>query len=147
MRRLVVQLAVYSLLVSPCPADGRQRAWLSDSQTASGRRFDEAFGQPASLDFDKVSLDALLDYFSEMTKIDIAIDHKALAEEGIRSDIPVSIHVNHASYKSALRLVLDQLELAWLLRGEVVLVTTKYRCEEVPTTKIYDVRDLVEASL
>lgn len=145
MCRMTSLIGCVSLLLFPGTTWAREVVWLADAKTDAERRFDQAFSQRAPLDFDDVPLNALIDYFRDVTKLDILIDRKALAESGIALESPISIHTESADYKSAFRLVLDELGLTWTFRGEIVWVTTK-ACDPMLTTKIYDVRDLMEIS-
>ncbi|HET6881200.1 MAG TPA: STN domain-containing protein [Pirellulales bacterium] len=144
MFRIAALTIVGSMLTSLSPARGDDQARPEGNRPDNEQRFEEALGQGATLDFDEVPLTALIEYFREATKLDIVLDSKALVDAGVGTDAPVSIHVSNASYKTALRLVLDQLDLTWVYRGEVVLVTSKTEAEGMLTTKFYDVRDLLE---
>jgi len=144
MFRVAALMIFGSMLASPDPARADDSALMEADRPDTEQPFKEALNQRATLDFDEVPLTAFIEYLCEVTKLDIVIDYKALADAGVGTDVPVSIHVNNASYKTALRLVLGQLDLTWAYRGDVVLVTSKVEAEQMLTTKFYDVRDLLE---
>jgi hypothetical protein len=122
--------------------NAQQESWLADERSEFEQTAYDALDRVESFDFDEAPFSRLIDYLRDITKLDIVIDPKALATAEISGDAPVTIHLNHTSCKSALELVLDQLNLTWTFHHEVIFITTK-PCDEVLTTKIYDVRDLL----
>ncbi len=65
------------------------------------------------------------------------------AELGITPDEPVNLVIPSISLRSALRLMLDPLELTYIVRNEVLEITTKDSAESDPVNKVYPVGDLV----
>ena len=78
-----------------------------------------------------------------MYAMNIHIDAKSIDAVGIGDDTPVTLTVNNVSLKSALGLMLDQLELTWMIRHETLLITTPEVAEANLHTRVYNVRDLV----
>lgn len=74
--------------------------------------------------------------------IPIKMDHKALEEIGIGSDEPVTINLHNISLRSALRLMLKQLQLTYVIKDEVLLITTAQEAESQLKICVYDVRAL-----
>ncbi|HEV3343755.1 MAG TPA: hypothetical protein VG125_25505 [Pirellulales bacterium] len=144
MHRAALIVALTLLCFTGETSKAQERAWLAGEQTALEELVEERLGQRASLDFEQVSLDALLSYLAETTELDIVLDYKALTDAGIGADTPVTIQVNNTTYKSALQLVLEPLDLTWVLHAGVVFVTSKTECENLLEAKIYDVSDLVD---
>ena len=58
-------------------------------------------------------------------------------------DTPITKSLKGLSLRSALNLVLRDLSLTWIIRDEVLLITTPKEAESNLTTKVYDVYDLV----
>ena len=98
---------------------------------------------PISLDFKNQSLDQVLKDLRDMTGINIVPDMPALEAENISLDRPVTMHLEGVSTKSALELVLHQAHLIYVIKKEVILVTTEAfsRGKLVPRT--YSVADLI----
>jgi hypothetical protein len=66
-----------------------------------------------------------------------------LEEEGVTTDTPVTIHVEQISLKSALKLLLGQLNLTYLIADDVLKITSQLSAGNALITKVYPVADLV----
>lgn len=75
--------------------------------------------------------------------IEITIDRMGLDEVGISTDVPATIDVRDISLRSALRLMFRDLELTYVLKDEVLLITTPEKSETELTDVSYPVGDLV----
>jgi hypothetical protein len=110
---------------------------------------EKALGRPAQLDFTDYPLtdavDYLKDYYSKVlgNPFEIQLDTKALNDAGIAPDTPVTKRLNGISLRSALDLLLHDLQLTWIIDHEVLLITTPEEAENRLTTKVLDVSDLV----
>ena len=76
-------------------------------------------------------------------KISFVTDHEAVADEGVGIDAPVSLAVSEVPLEAALDMIVDQVGLAWTLRGDALWITTEDEIEDLLITKVYDVTDLV----
>lgn len=81
----------------------------------------------------------------QQTGMNVVLDQRGLDEEGLSKDQPVSMVVKNISARSALRLILEPLNLAVVERDEVLLVTSRQRTEGELVVKTYPV--LEEISL
>ena len=79
----------------------------------------------------------------ERFKINIQIDQPALDNVNFRPETPITRRVKDVSLESLLGLILDELDLAFCIKHEVLLITTPEFVEEALTTRVYDVADLV----
>ena len=75
--------------------------------------------------------------------IPIELDVKKLEEAGVNIDTPVTKNLSGITLRSALRLLLNDLELTYVVRDEVLLITTPEEAESQLITKVYPVGDLV----
>ena len=69
----------------------------------------------------------------------------ALKECGrVEPDCPIRKHLSGISFRSALRLLLDELQLKYVVHNEVLLITspTKAESDEYMATRIYPVKTL-----
>lgn len=78
--------------------------------------------------------------------VSIVLATSTLADAAITSDTPVTAQISGVSYRSLLRLVLDELKLTWTFRNEVILITTREDAESMLETRLYPVLDLVAAA-
>lgn len=77
--------------------------------------------------------------------IPIVIDVKALSEASVTADQPISIQLPKVTRKSGLKLILEPIELTYVVRDEVLVVTTQEEAKRALFTCFYDVRDLITA--
>ena len=82
-------------------------------------------------------------YLSDLHGIPIVLATKKLEEAGVSSDIPVTKTLRGVTLRSALRLLLKDLELSYLIQDEVIQITTPGDAAAQLTTKVYPVGDLV----
>src|SRR5262249_16326003 len=61
---------------------------------------------------------------------------------GINPQEPVTINVHNVTLKSALRLMLKQHQLTYIIANETLIITTPEQAETNLVTCVYDVRDL-----
>jgi hypothetical protein len=106
-------------------------------------RIYEALQDKCDLEFDQLPLIDALNRLAEPRHVQLYIDYKALTEASVDKDTPVTCSVKGLSYKRALEVVLDELELTYLIRDGVLLITTKTAAESMLAIKVYPVFDLV----
>ncbi len=114
--------------------------------SASERRIAEALSSPLNttgLDFVEAPLEEVVDFLRTEYGIEIQLDQNALDDLGIGSDEPVTVSLRNISLRSAMRIMLKQLELTYIIADEVLLITTEEEAETRLTTKVYSVGDLV----
>ena len=109
-------------------------------------RIETTLRQPAKgFDFFEVPLadavEQLADVLGEVSDFSILLDRDALDEIGIDTGTPVTAEYQGISYKSALRLMLKPLDLEYVIKNEVLMITTVERAEEMPDVRIYPMKD------
>ena len=95
------------------------------------------------MEFIETPLSDVIDNLKNRHHIEIQLDNKALGDVGIASDTPVTKNIKGITLRSALRLLLHELNLTYVIMDEVLLITTPEQAESRLTTKVYDVSDLV----
>lgn len=105
---------------------------LSSSLPAGGLEFPD--GTP---------LEEVVDYLRSEYEIEIVLDVTALDELGLGPDEPIQVNLRNVSLKSALRRMLEPLELTYVIDNEVLLVTTEEEALTKLAVKVYPVADLV----
>jgi len=103
----------------------------------------EALEEPTTMEFIETPLDAVIDFLKELHEIEIQIDAKALGDVGINSHTPITRNVQGISLRSALRLMLRELDLTYVIQDEVLLITTVEEAGGQIRTRVYPVADLV----
>ncbi|NQU20353.1 MAG: VWA domain-containing protein, partial [Candidatus Nealsonbacteria bacterium] len=107
------------------------------------KRIAEALDSPTQLEFIETPMQDVVDYLKDYHDIEIQIDRASLDDVGIGSDTPITKNLKGISLRSALRLTLRELDLTYMIRDEVLLITTPEEAESQLTTKVYPVADLV----
>jgi hypothetical protein len=98
------------------------------------------------LDYADRSLQDVVSHLQEEYGIPIQIDKPALEEAGIGTESPVTRSLHNISLRSALRLILRSLQLTWIIKDEVLLITTNESAEKDLDTCVYNVHGLVDDS-
>ena len=105
----------------------------------STRRIDNE----TELDFTDLPLKDAIGFIKDKHGIEIQLDDKALTDQAIPTDTPVTINVKGITLRSALRLMLRKLQLTYIVRDEVLLITTQTEADNKLVVKVYPVADLV----
>lgn len=96
------------------------------------------------MDFEQNTLQDLIDFLEDVHGIQIEIDTRALDDEGLTADdIEISAQLSGISLQSALRIILDPHELTYVIKNEVMFITTITAEELEMSTRVYPVGDLV----
>lgn len=134
--RLVVALVVSAFGATVCsPTFAAPRE--------SERKVRAALKKEVVLDFRKTPISEAVAYVKDFVGVEIQLDLKALRDAGIESDTPITFDVKGVSLKSALNLMLRPLDLTYIYKDEVLLITTPEQVQQYVKTKVYDVRDLL----
>ncbi|MFG0264332.1 MAG: hypothetical protein ACF8AM_04160, partial [Rhodopirellula sp. JB055] len=114
---------------------------VGDSE--SEQRIEASLSDEVSYDFLDMPLNDAIRQISEDREIPIRIDVFSLEGEGLSEDIPVNISLENVSLRSFLRLMLRDQNLTYMIKDEVLNITTVTAAEDNLVTKVYPVGDLV----
>ncbi len=98
------------------------------------------------LEFQETPLQDVVDFLQDHHGIEIHINVKALEDAAVSSDTPVTFQSKHSTLRSALRLMLGGLDLAFDIHDDVLQIATKEYADAMLCTRTYPVNDLVEPS-
>ena len=129
----------------PAAAKARDAATQEMQLGTNVARIEEALASATQLDFNEAPLQDVIDYLKTAKEIEIQIDKRVLEDVNVTSDTPVTINVKGIRLESALRLMLRNMqpELTYMIKNEVLLITTPDIANEELVTKLYPVGDLV----
>jgi hypothetical protein len=102
-----------------------------------------ALDEKTELDFVDQPLTDVVDYLKQWHDIEIQLDNKALADVGMGSDMPITRNIKGITLRSALKLLLSEMDLTYVLRNEVLMITSKTEADNLLSTRVYPVADLV----
>lgn len=93
-------------------------------------------------DFYDAPLNEVIDFLRSVYKIQIVLDRRALDDLGMSGDDPVSVSMRGIKLESALNLMLGQMDLAYTVSDEVLLITSRERAETMLETRAYPIEFL-----
>ena len=99
---------------------------------------------PVLLKFRDKPLSQVLDQLAKLAAVNMHLDPQGLAEEGVASDQPVTLDLTQEiSLKSALNLILGPLHLNYVIKDEVLKITSEQQRAGDVVSVTYNVGDLV----
>lgn len=100
--------------------------------------------EPIQIKFKDRPLSEVVNDLSDLTGVNIHLDQRGLSQEGVTTDTPVTLELtNPVMLKSALNLILSELHLAYVVKDEVLQITSEQRRDGEVEVKTYYVADLV----
>ncbi|QEG01267.1 hypothetical protein Mal15_53430 [Stieleria maiorica] len=104
---------------------------------AAEQRINAALDDQTTIQFIETPLAEAMQTLSAQHDIPIVIDHRALEEIGLDANAGTSIALTNVSLRSALRLMLRDLELTYLIKDEVMQITTVEAAEDNLIVEMY----------
>ena len=83
-----------------------------------------ALDEKTDLDFTELPLTDVIDYLKQRHGIEIQLDHKALTDAGVGTDTPVTRQIKGITLRSALKLLLSEFDLTYVVQNGVLMVTS-----------------------
>jgi hypothetical protein len=93
-----------------------------------------ALEQTTNINWTEMQFYRVIDDLKQRHAVEIQPDYKALEEAGISGDMPVTRNIKGVTLRSALNLLLDDLDLTYVIRNGVVVVTTKTEAQKSRST-------------
>ena len=120
-------------------AGGRPRP-----KTESEIEIEKKLRTPVSLQFTAAPLGQVMDYLAKLAEVNLYLDPTGLTEEGVTRDTPVTINLpSEIMLKNALHLILEPLHLSYVIKDQVLKVTSEQMRDVQVYTYAYPVGDLV----
>ena len=98
--------------------------WIAAKTHRERMRIVAALKSPTQIEFVETPLSDVVDYLQDLHHIEIRVDKEALRQAGISESTEITYNVKGVSLQSGLRLVLQPLDLGYMIRGKVLLITT-----------------------
>ena len=100
--------------------------------------------QKVDVRFDNLPLSEVRAILSQQAGINIYLDERAIAAQGVTRDMPITVNLPEPiSLHSALTLILESHNLTYMVKDEVVQITSKERRDNNLVKKSYYVGDMV----
>jgi len=117
----------------------------SQGPVASDAMVRQALDSPVTFEFQGTPLRDVVQHLADFLRIQIKLDNKALSDVGVATDVPVTCAFRNVRTRTALGLMLRELDLTWTVFDGVLLITTPEKEDSLMEARVYDVRDLVLA--
>ncbi len=116
----------------------------TNQRTAREQEIHQKLRIPVLPRYDGMPLAEVMQSLSELAGVNIHLDPRGLGQEGVRTDTPVSLNLGQeVSLKSALSLILEPLHLTYMVKDEVLKVTSEQVRDGEVGPRVYNVADLV----
>ncbi len=94
--------------------------------------------------YNEMPLSQVIEGLSNLTGVNIHLDARGLGQEGVRSDSPVTLNLGQEiSLESTLNLILEPLHLTYMIKDEVLKITSEQLRDGEVYAIPYNVADLV----
>jgi hypothetical protein len=99
--------------------------------------------KPTTVEFLDLPLEDCITFLKEYHNINIWLDKPTLTDEGVALDQPITLKLGGVTLRSVLKLLLEPVQLTYVIEDEVMKITTSAKAGEKLTTRVYPVGDLV----
>ena len=113
------------------------------SQSPKDQAIQAKLNKPVQVNFHNVPLRQAVEDLQQMTGMNIHLMTESLSTEAINPETPVSLKADNVSLKAALRVLLDQAHLTYMIQDEMLKITTHRAAQGNLVRKVYSVADLV----
>ena len=107
---------------------------------------EKALDSKIELDFAETPLEEAAAFLSQQSKLKVALDKPALDQVDHNATTPVTFKVSGIPLRSALTLLLRELDLVWTVQGKTLEITTHDSLALRLTPRVYAVSDLTSNS-
>jgi hypothetical protein len=104
----------------------------------------KALDTPIQVDFDKNAFEDVLDYLRKATGVTITVDQRAMTEVGASYKSEITLKLR-ATTRTILKRMLADLNMAYVIKDEIIQITSAERAKEMTTTRTYYLGDLAAA--
>lgn len=104
----------------------------------------EKLTKPTTVEFLDLPLEDCLTFLKDYHNLNVWLDRAALTDEGVALDQPITLKLAGVSLESILHLMLQPVQLEWIIQDEVLKITTASWTNKHPETRTYNVQNLIE---
>jgi hypothetical protein len=116
---------------------------LANPGSAEERIYDALDNTVENFTFDETPLQDVIAQIQDSQGIPVQLNLRALDDAGLDPEEPITRDVSGITLRSALRMILRDLDLTYVVKDEVLMITTKDDAEQNMVIKVYPVADLV----
>lgn len=126
-------------------AAGRKPVKVASNPNEAEAKIKASLSDETSVTFIQTPLSEAMQSISAMHEIPVVVDRRALEEIGLTADAPVTISLKNVTLRSALRLMLRELDCTYIVKDEVLQITTLEAAEQNLTLEMYQLPDNLAA--
>ncbi len=143
-QRIHVALAMIAACIL-APAASAADAWpaCTPARNAVEMRILEQLGEDTKMPFIDTPLEDVVAFLRDQHDIPIELDTRSMDDVGLSVDTPMTRNIKGISLSSALQLLLRNLDMTYVVHGEVLLLTTVDAAPKYARLRVYDVSKLV----
>ncbi|MDX1963315.1 MAG: hypothetical protein SFX18_09190 [Pirellulales bacterium] len=117
---------------------------IGENRSPREREIQQKLNTPILMKFEQTPLRSVIEYLEKTANINIHLDPQGMAAEGVTSDEPVTLKVNNEiRLVSALDLILSPIKMGYVIKNDVLLITSLEKTRGQVYSKSYPVADLV----
>lgn len=124
----------------------RRKKWASVDLVRYNKKEEairRSLDAPTDVEFVDTPLSDAILYLKDLHGINIILDTQALQDDGVLTDTPINLQLAGVSFRSVLKLMLENLQLTYIIDDEVMKITTSAKATDKLYTRVYPVGDLV----
>ncbi len=118
------------------PSDNKER-------TDPEKQIEQSLSRSVSLHFNNEPLVKVIEEIQKIADVNVVLDNAGLDEERVTSGTSVTIGVDGITLRSALNLILEPLNLGYMTKNEVLVITSRLKQQGQLEPRAYPVADLV----
>jgi hypothetical protein len=109
------------------------------------KKIERALQGPTTIEFVDTKFKDVIEYLKDLHHVEIQLDTAALKDAGFDENTEITKSLKGISLRSALKLLLEDFKLKFVIHNDVLLITTAEKAEsgDFTTTKVYPVSDIV----
>lgn len=116
----------------------------NDRRSETELQIEQSLKTKVQLRYNERPLSEVMEDLAQMAGINVHLDPRGLSQEGVSTDQPISIELNQeVMLKSALNLILEPLNLNYVVKDEVLKITSDQLQKGELKQQVYYVADLV----
>jgi hypothetical protein len=103
-----------------------------------------SLSKPTTVEFLDLPLEDCITFVKEYHNVNIWMDKGTLTDEGVALDQPITLKLAGVSFRSVLNLLLEPVQLTYIVEDDVMKITTRAKAAEKLITRTYPVGDLYQ---
>ena len=122
-----------------------KRRSVAQKMTEKEREILKVLDSTLNAEYSANTFEEVIEHLRKVTKVDIVVDKRALEEAGASYESKITVKMK-SSMRTILKRVLADLNLAYVVKDEAILITSRERASQMTTVRTYYLGDLAGVS-